>query len=118
MRNMNLSNLAHPSKFSFLLPFAAAAVACILTLESGCAFLSPLKSPKRTLVDCYAKALMPVAGEVFDAAELAKDLVQGKADLGALLHNLQATDEEALALAKALNACIAPPAALPSGSAS
>lgn len=118
MRNMNFINRARVTKVTLLLPFAAAVAACVLTLEVGCAFLSPLKHPKRDLVDCYSRALQPVAGDVFDVAQLAKDLVQGKADLGALLSNLRATQAEGQALAEALNACIAPPAALPSGSAS
>lgn len=84
----------------------------------GCGILSPLKHPKKDLVDCYAHALEPVAGEVFDTAQLAKDLVQGKADLRALLGNLNASEAEAKALIEGLNQCAAPPppASLPSGS--
>jgi hypothetical protein len=114
---MNLINRARLTKFTFLLPFAAAAVACVLVLQVGCSFLSPLKHPKKDLVDCYAAALQPVAGEVFDVAQLARDLVLGKAVLGALLSNLRATEAEAQTLVEALHACVPAPAAIPSGSA-
>ncbi len=87
-----------------------AVLALALLVSTGC--LQGAKSPKRDLVDCYAKALQPVAGEVFDVAQLALDLVAGKADLGAVMHNLQVDEKSALELKSALNACQAP-AALP-----
>jgi hypothetical protein len=71
------------------------------------------KAPKRDLVDCYAKALEPVAGEVFDSVQLAHDLVAGKADLGALLHNLQVTEAEAASVLKSVRACLVPPGVAP-----
>ncbi len=79
----------------------------------GCSVLAPLKHPRRDLLDCYAKALEPVAGEVFDSAELAKDLVAGKASLAALLGNLQVDEKEADAVATALHACVPAPAPAP-----
>lgn len=82
-----------------------------LVATQGCGVFAPLRHPKRDLVDCYAKALEPVAGEVFDTAELAKDLTTGKASLDALLVNLQATDAEVQTLLSALHACAAPPPA-------
>ena len=88
----------------------ALAVLALALLATGC--LQGAKTPKRDLVDCYASALQPVAGEVFDVAQLALDLVAGKADLGAVLHSLQIDEKAALALKSALNACSAP-AALP-----
>jgi hypothetical protein len=116
MRNMNLFNLAHPSKFSFLLPFAAAAVACILTLESGCAFLSPLKHPKKDRFQCEVAALAPVVNEVLDPEALLRDLYTGKADLGAVLRNLTVTPAEVETLFKALQACSPAPEAVSGGS--
>lgn len=91
------------------------AALALFTACTGCA--QPAKSPKKDLVQCYAAALQPVVGEVYDAVELTHDLVAGKASLAAVLANLQVAEAEAKALDARIKACTAPPAALPTGTA-
>lgn len=70
---------------------------------AGCA--PAPKSPKLDLVECYAHALAPHVGEVFDVVELAKDITSGKAVLAAIAHNLMLSDEETTKLVADLVAC-------------
>ncbi len=86
-------------------------------LLAGCT--PDAKHPKLDLVECYAHALAPHVGEVFDPVELAKDITSGKSVLAAVAGNLMLTQEEATKLVADLNACrlkVAPPPVVITGS--
>lgn len=85
---------------------------------TACSAFKGAQSPRKDLVECYAKALEPVAGEVYDTVELAKDLVAGKASLQSVLQNLGADEKEVKAFVDALNACRGEPATVPDAGAS
>lgn len=76
-------------------------------LLAGC-IPANTKHPKLDLVECYAHALAPHVGEVFDATELAKDITSGKAVLPAIVKNLMLSDEETQKLLTDLLACREP----------
>jgi hypothetical protein len=85
----------------------------------GCAYFGGAKTPSSELIDCYAAALEPAVGDVFDTAELARDLVSGKAKLGAVAANLELQEKVVAKLMADLNQCGAPhgevePASAPS----
>lgn len=87
----------------------AIAIALAL-LGMGCVATQPTVSHAK--VDCFAAALQPVVGDIYDTQQLVRDMVAGKASLAALLQNLQVDEATAKTLLERLNACSAP-AALP-----
>lgn len=86
----------------------AALLALLGVALAGCT--PGAKSPSKGLIECYAKALEPIAGDVYDTVELAKDLVSGKSSLNATVQNLKASEEAVAALNAALHACQGSPA--------
>ncbi len=86
-----------------------AMLAVIGCMSSSCA--PGAKAPTKDAVACYAHMLEPVAAEVYDVDELAKDLIDGKVRLGAVVQSLFLTERAALKLADDLKACRAPAAA-------
>lgn len=98
-----------PSRVLKSLPLLAV-VACFST---GCAYFGGAKTPSQTLIDCYADALKPAVGDVFDSAELARDLVAGRASLSSIAANLLLQPAVVESTRKALVACGAPTAPEP-----
>ena len=80
---------------------------------SGCA-LFKANDPRAERLDCQARALEPLVGDVLDARQLVLDVYTGKASLGASLSALHATQAEVQALVEALQAC-EPPVDIPAG---
>lgn len=96
---------------------AVVAVALALLGLQGCAAAQPTVNHAK--LDCFAQALQPVAGDVYDTAELVKDMVAGKASLSALLSNLQVDEATTKVLMARLKACETPTApVLPAGTGS
>ena len=71
----------------------------------GCGFFKTASTPNKDIVQCYAKALEPAVGDVYDTVELAKDLVSGKAKMGALIGNLELDAARMATLSAAVQAC-------------
>jgi hypothetical protein len=86
----------------------AVGVVCVISvmawLALGCGLFGP-KAPRVEVLECRARALEPVVGEVLDARELALDLYKGRASLASVLSALEATPAEIVALAQAFDAC-------------
>lgn len=78
------------------------------SLTTGCAYFGGSKTPNEVQLDCYEEALKPAVGDVFDTAELARDLVSGKADLAAVASNLELQPAVIRQLLADLNKCGAP----------
>lgn len=88
--------------------YAKGAIAVLLALLGlqGCA--SSIPTANQAKLDCFAAAIGPVVGDVFEPHELVKEMVAGKASLPALLKNLHVSDEQATALLQRLSACEPP----------
>lgn len=94
-------------------------VATLLALFScglSCAPCTPAQQAKLDRFECQVHALAPLVEPALDAAELARDLYAGKADLGAVLGSLNASEAEVDALLARLHECSAEPEKLPEGS--
>lgn len=70
-------------------------------------------SLQRQVFDCRVDALQAVTGDVLDAAELARDLYAGRADLRAVVSALKLSREQTMTLVARLNACENPEGAPP-----
>lgn len=85
---------------------------CIATLAVwfalGCGVFGP-SNPRAERFECAVRALEPLVGEVYDARELVRDLYAGKASLGAVIGNLEASAPEVMQLMRDLKACEPPP---------
>lgn len=75
---------------------------------SGCGVFAP-SNPRAEKFECAVRALEPLVGEVYDARELVRDLYAGKASLGAVIGNLEASAPEIMQLMRDLKACEPPP---------
>jgi hypothetical protein len=82
-----------------------------LIVVAGCGVFSP-SSPRVEKFDCQVRALQPLVGDVLDARQLLADLYAGRANLNALLANIEPTAAEAEELMNALRAC-EPPMPIP-----
>jgi hypothetical protein len=100
--------------FALLLTYAV--IGFYLVFGFGCGVFSA-NSAKSEKFDCQVRALQPLVGDVLDAKQLMRDLYTGKASLGAVLANLNASEAEVKKLLQDLHAC-EPPVELPEGDAS
>lgn len=89
-----------------LLAYALLAFVCCFGL--GCGLLGSAE-PRVERFECQVRAFKPLVGNVLDAEQLVRDLYAGKANMNAVLANLQATREELVKLQQDLNACEPPP---------
>lgn len=89
--------------------------AFVLLAVTSCHALTPAQQAKNEKFDCQVRALEPLVSPTLDAAELARDLYLGKADMGRVLGSLSASKEEVQALLARIASC--EPAALPEGEA-
>jgi hypothetical protein len=78
---------------------------------AGCGVFGA-NSAKAEHFNCQVRALQPVVGDVLDAEQLMRDLYSGKASLGSVLANVDATEAEVKKLLHDLHAC-EPPVDLP-----
>jgi hypothetical protein len=97
----------HSSRLKPVVAFLAA----LLGLQLGCLGSTPTANQAK--LDCFVQALDPVVGDVYDTSLLVHDLIAGKADLSAILHNLQFDEAAAKALIARVNACVKPPTVAP-----
>lgn len=82
-----------------------------ISLSSGCASLGNVDA-QRARVDkfkCRVAALAPLTDPVLDTEQLVQDLYAGKANLAAVLANLNAKPGEVKALLERLSKCEAQP---------
>ena len=77
-------------------------------LLSGCSLLKAAP-PRVERFNCQVRALEPLVGDVLDAEQLVKDLYAGRANMQAVLANLDVAAPEVLELMSALRACEPPP---------
>lgn len=77
-------------------------------LALGCGVFGAA-NPRAEKFECAVRALEPLVGEVYDARELVRDLYAGKASLGAVIGNLEASAPEIMQLLRDLKACEPPP---------
>jgi hypothetical protein len=75
---------------------------------TGCGVFGP-SNPRAARFECAVRAVEPLVGEVYDARELVRDLYAGKASLGAVIGNLEASAPEIMQLMRDLKACEPPP---------
>lgn len=85
------------------------AIALVASL-AGCAGgqLSPQAQRAVDTFECYVAAVTPYVGDACDVAELVRDAIQGRADLGRALQLLGNTAEDVEMVALAMKACRAP----------
>lgn len=86
-----------------LLPAALALASCARPL-------SPADQHKLDVFECRVHAVLPIAGEVFDAQSLVRDIIAGKADLSAIAKDLGAAEVELHEVLAAWSACDPQPA--------
>lgn len=96
-------------KFEFALFLTFWSVIC------GCHNLTSAQAAKVEKFDCQVRALAPLVEPALDAAELARDLYSGKADMGRVLGSLGASKAEVTALSERLSECSPESAGLPEG---
>jgi hypothetical protein len=82
-------------------------LAAVLAL-GACHSLTPAQQAKADKFECQVKALAPLVEPALDAAELARDLYAGTADIDRVVTLLGATQPEVDALNARLRACESP----------
>lgn len=91
-----------------------AALLAILSCGAGCTSLTPAQAARADKFECQVAALAPLVEPTLDAAELARELYRGSADLGRVLKTLDASQAELAELLERLHNC-EPPVPVPAG---
>ncbi len=81
-----------------------------IALLVGCHALNPRQQAIVDLYQCRVHALAPYVGDVFDAAELVRDVTKGDTDLVKVLAGLGWATEDIMKASAELSACEPQPA--------
>ena len=71
----------------------------------ACSVLQEAESPRVSRFLCHVEAIRPLTGDVLEAEQLVRDMYAGKASLGAVLANLEASAAEVQTLNDAIAMC-------------